>query len=54
MKSFLLISFGIAVSYGVYENLQWLREPSIAVWAERTWFASGGALCALLYSWASQ
>ncbi len=51
MKRFAMLSLGILISYGIYENLQWFREPSIEVWAERSWFAIGGAMCALLIVW---
>jgi len=54
MKSFVILSVMIAVSCGLYESFQWFREPSLAVWAERTWFATGGALVALLYGWATR
>jgi hypothetical protein len=51
VKRFFALSFGILVSYGVYESLQWFREPSLEVWAERSWFAIGGAMCAFLNMW---
>lgn len=51
MKRFFVISLGIAISYGAYESLQWFREPSFEVWAERSWFAIGGAMCAFLNAW---
>lgn len=49
MRRFLVLSVLAAGALGLYEVTQFFRPPSLDIWLDRSWFASGGILFALLF-----